>query len=360
VDATASTDHDAAVRAEHQPAVPGLPRTARASWLARGRVRLNGDGSSHPSHPSAFPVLLARRVSVAIAGGVIAVQLLVPGGWGGSAWIVLVAGLLVGLPHGAVDHLVPTWAGAQLAATRQAAVLCAYAATALAAFLLLRAAPLPGVVVFVLVSGLHFGAGEVQLAGLRTGCRVTRWMAVAAYGGATAVLPLVRWPQQVAPVLSALVPGTTGVLPGPLCRAALVAVVGLVAVTVVRQLRDGELRDGAELMLLTTMFLLVPPLAAFGAYFGGWHAVRHLARMLSLEPANTADLCAGRLRAPLGRFTRAALVPTLASLLVLGALWTSASGWQGFAASDLALLAGLTVPHVLAVGWLDRRLRRAA
>ncbi len=356
LDATASTDRNAAASADPHRAFARPAHTARVPSYS-GSSTLPREATS-PPEVTDLPVLLTTRVSVAVVSGVLAVQLLVPGGWGQSAPILLAAGLLAGLPHGAVDHLVPGWVGPNLGAKRLAALLSAYAAAALVAFVLLRAAPLPGVVIFVLLSGLHFGTGEVQLAALRAGRLVKhRWAAVAAYGGVTAVLPLVQWPQQVAPVLSALVPGSTGILPGPLRRTALVGIVGLVAVTLLRQMRDRRLGEGAELMLLTTMFLLVPPLAAFGAYFGGWHSIRHLARMLSLNPANAADLAAGRLRGPLVRFTRAALAPTLASLLVLGALWTSASGWQAFAASDLALLAGLTVPHVLTVSWLDRRLR---
>jgi hypothetical protein len=39
---------------------------------------------------------------------------------------------------------------------------------------------------------------------------------------------------------------------------------------------------------------------------------------------------------------------------VLGALWAAADGWLGFVATDVPLLAALTLPHVLVVGWLDR------
>jgi hypothetical protein len=41
-------------------------------------------------------------------------------------------------------------------------------------------------------------------------------------------------------------------------------------------------------------------------------------------------------------------------LVVLGVLWAAADGWRGFVATDVPLLAALTLPHVLVVGWLDR------
>jgi hypothetical protein len=72
------------------------------------------------------------------------------------------------------------------------------------------------------------------------------------------------------------------------------------------------------------------------------------------DPANAGDLAAGRLARPLGRFAAAAALPTLAVLVVLGLLWAAADGWRGFVATDVPLLAALTLPHVLVVGWLDR------
>ena len=57
--------------------------------------------------PLSRPDRVATAVSVVAVGAAVAVELLVPGGWAAWAWLPLVSGLLVGLPHGAVDHLVP-------------------------------------------------------------------------------------------------------------------------------------------------------------------------------------------------------------------------------------------------------------
>jgi len=72
------------------------------------------------------------------------------------------------------------------------------------------------------------------------------------------------------------------------------------------------------------------------------------------DPANATDLERGRLARPVSRFALAAAVPTAVSLAALGGSWALAGGWQGFVGANLALLAGLTLPHVLVVTWWDR------
>ncbi|MDP9390151.1 MAG: hypothetical protein M3P89_01910 [Actinomycetota bacterium] len=106
------------------------------------------------------------------------------------------------------------------------------------------------------------------------------------------------------------------------------------------------------------LVLAAPPLVAFGVYFGAWHSVRHVARMVAEDPANAADLADGRLAAPLARFSTAATLPTVAVLAALAVLWSAAGGGYGLVVTHLPLLAALTLPHVLVVAWLDRQASR--
>jgi Brp/Blh family beta-carotene 15,15'-monooxygenase len=286
------------------------------------------------------------------------VQIALPGGWGSGAWIPLVAGLLLGLPHGAVDHLVP---GFRLGRSlrRAAFVAAAYAALALVVLVAFRSWPGPALALFVVVSVVHFGAGETAFHDLRAG-RPPRVdvLGTAAFGCAVLVLPLLHHRDAVAPVIALVVPGATG-LPAVPSRAGELAVLLLVAVAVgVRAVR-AQRGPGAELVLLTVAALVVPAPAFFGAYFGTWHSGRHTARLVIEDPANAADLAAGRLGRPLLRFARTAALPTAAALATVVALWAAAGGWQAFAAADLSVLAALTVPHVLVVAWLDAQQRSA-
>ncbi|CAM5652351.1 putative beta-carotene 15,15'-dioxygenase OS=Streptomyces griseomycini OX=66895 GN=FHS37_006727 PE=3 SV=1 [Streptomyces griseomycini] len=122
-------------------------------------------------------------------------------------------------------------------------------------------------------------------------------------------------------------------------------------------LRDGRHRQAAELLLLTALFGLVPPLVAFGTYFGAWHSVRHIARLVLADPANAPALRAGHTAAVLRRFGRQAAVPTaiaLAALAFLTALPRAFLADGRTAVGGVVLLAALTFPHLIVVAHLDR------
>ena len=303
---------------------------------------------------TAVPARAATAVSLAAVAAVVAVEVLVPGGWGDRAWVPLVVGLLAGLPHGAVDHLVP---GHRLGwrAPRLAAFALAYAAVAAAAWLGFRAAPGPALAVFVAVSAWHFGTGETAFADLRAGRPVRRAAVPAAVlGGLVLLVPLARGAEEAAPVVAAVVPGSDGVLPPALTTAVLVVVLPAAAALALSHLLETRWPEAAEVGVLTVLVLVVPPLAAFGVWFGCWHSVRHVARVVAEDPASAADLAAGRLAAPLRRFAVAAALPTGAVLTVLALLWSAADGWRGLVATVLPLPAALTLPHALVLAWLDR------
>ena len=341
---------------------------------------LSGRRPSRPAPPGEHTGLpaplrsLGDRLPPALLGVLLAVQLVAPVGWAPVSWLPVTLGLLLGLPHGAVDHLVPAWVRARrLSLPATAALLVGYVATAAVMFVLLRRYPLPGLLAFLAASLLHFGVGEVQYDRLRTqpaplrrlrpptAGRQVRTEAAAAlqvlgWGGTSVLLPLACWPAQVRPVLEALAPGSGRLLLAPDVRHAAAAVVLAAAgLPVARALRQRRYRPAAELTLLVAVFLLVPPLVAFAGYFGAWHSTRHIVRLLAADPANTDDLAAGRLAPALRRFARAAAWPTALALLALVALVAAANDAQAYLAADLTLLAALTAPHMLLVGWFDRQ-----
>jgi Brp/Blh family beta-carotene 15,15'-monooxygenase len=303
--------------------------------------------------PLAVAARAATAVSCAAVVAVLVVELAVPGGWGDAAWVVLVAGLLLGLPHGAVDHLVPA-TRLRWPLSRVAVFAAGYAALAAGAWLAFRAWPGPALLVFVVVSAWHFGTGETAFADLRAGRPVRRRATAALVVGAVVLLvPLARGTAETAVVVAAVVPGSDGTLPPGVRTAVLAAVLPAAALLAVELVRRRHRLEAAELAGLVVLVLVVPPLAAFGVYFGCWHSVRHVARVVAEDPGSTADLAAGRIGRPLRRFAVRAALPTAAVLGVLWLLWSAAGGWRALVATDLPLLAALTLPHVLVVGWLD-------
>lgn len=303
----------------------------------------------------------ARRWSLWLLGAVAVLAVVPEALTGPIAWTVLAVGLLIGLPHGAVDHLVPEWTlGRDLPRSTLAAILAAYVAVAALAFGLLLVQPLLAASLFLIVSVLHFGAGDVEF--LEASGSLRRWqrpVAVLAFGLPPVALPIAVHAASARPVLVGLAP-ELGVLTAPTVRiTGLVATLVLVVTTAWFLARQGRGRAGLDLAVLCAAFVLAPPLVAFAAYFGGWHAARHIARLLALDPRNAGDLAAGSTARPLLRFARAALLPTLVSVTVLLGLWWGAGGVEGLVAAHLGLLVALTMPHVAVVSWLDRRRHEA-
>ncbi|SCF14864.1 Brp/Blh family beta-carotene 15,15'-dioxygenase [Micromonospora mirobrigensis] len=275
----------------------------------------------------------------------------------GASPAYLVAGLLVGLPHGAVDHLVPGWSSAAARSpAARVAVPLGYAAVAVVILAGFRSAPGPALLAFLALSVAHFGAADEAFHAERDG-RSVRYhpTGVLARGGPPVVVPLLVWPHTVDPLLAAVAPGVPALLTaGPRLLAAGCLLVA-VALTAVRDLRAGRHLDAVEPVLLVALFATVPPALAVGAYFAAWHSARHVTRLLRAHPANRNDLAAGRWRAPLRRFARAAALPTLTAAAVPVVM----AGWPGPGFDPLpgtvATLAALTVPHSAVVAWLDRR-----
>ena len=128
-------------------------------------------------------------------------------------------------------------------------------------------------------------------------------------------------------------------------------------VVVIAALWSGHPWVALDIVLVGALGMLAPPLVAFAVWFGGWHAIRHCARMLTVEPECAALVSAGRDRAAVLRLIRLAALPSaaaLATVLVLGWITVTASDPTVVVAEILRLLLALTVPHMVVVWWLDR------
>ncbi|WP_336921726.1 Brp/Blh family beta-carotene 15,15'-dioxygenase [Aquipuribacter sp. SD81] len=287
-----------------------------------------------------------------------------------AAMVTLVL-LAAGVPHGALDHLVLL--GTRPGGTRRrgplagprASFVVPYVALALVALAGYLAAPRVGFALFLALSVVHFAAGEAGVAverGLARSWRDPRAWAASVGGSVVVVLPL------ASPEAGAALGAVDGRL-DPVLRPLPALALGLTAVAVaalaacaVARLRGDRAAGvvGAEVAALLALAVLAHPLLAFGAFFAAWHSLRHQARL--------AQLLRGPTGAPRpgceGRPVREVLVsarlglPATAGVLAVAVLLrsTGASALGGL----LAVVWALTVPHAVAVAWLEAHAGRRA
>jgi len=276
---------------------------------------------------------------------------------GPVALIVAGLGFLVGVPHGAADHVM----AARLSGGRSMVGLAVvYGVMAAAAWALLEWGGLPALIVVVALSAVHFGLGEFEVGRQLTGWPSGRWIAIAiAIAGCGAVvLPLARSGDQLTGVAAAISPGLAPLIAGKPLEITLAAVwLAAAVVAVIAALWSGHLWAALDIVLVGALGMIAPPLIAFAVWFGGWHAIRHCARMLTVEPECAALVNSGRDRAAVLRLIRLAALPSaaaLATVLALGWITVTASDPTVVVAEILRLLLALTVPHMVVVWWLDR------
>ena len=291
---------------------------------------------------------------------------------------LLVSTVLFGIPHGALDHLVPGrlgWAWSRRPGLLWLYVL-GYALLAAATLWLWRLAPDVVFWGFLLASMLHWGQGDLHYLETVQGRRRTGlWSApltLLARGSLPILLPLLVFPEWFSRLAYGVhqvfgLPAVTGpLLTEALTRALTVGLAVLLLAYVADTLvssRDA-LQELGETALLLAVFSVVPAPLSIGLYFSLWHAWRHLGRLLALPSGLSQPAASGRGTgaARVLRLVRDLLPITVVALGLLAALYFWAAprvqNVETFAALYLALIAALTLPHALLVAAMDLPARR--
>ena len=286
---------------------------------------------------------------------------------------------LFGLPHGAVDHLVPLRLGDVSLRRSLAVVSVVYAILGGLYLAVWAVAPAISLLAFLLLTWFHWGQGDAfalrafgEAAHLRT--RSDRWLAIVVRGGLPMLVPLIGQPagyRRVVDGIVGLFDATAAASLAPLFRVqvrqSLGAAFGVICLVSLlwgyRHVRRGDagiegwLWDAVEIGVLWLFFWLVSPVFAVGLYFAVWHAVRHIGRLAIVDPDSRAALDAGEWPTALGRFYRDAAPLTVASLALFAGLyvWVPTDGsLEALLAIYLVGIAVLTLPHVAVVTWMDR------
>ena len=267
---------------------------------------------------------------------------------------IAITALAIGIPHGALDHLV-TLPKSQ--PKKMALFIIGYVAVAVMAVLLIANWNLIGFQLVLLMSLIHFGIGDLafmaELKNLsneasKPKSRVPNYLA---FGAVPVLIPLlkeesiealteinielVNWYQEFRGAIWVLV----------------ILAVLMTAVDLLRLRRD---RDLLDLFLLTALALIAPPLISFAIYFGCWHAMRHTARLTLSLPKSLANF---DVKKPLKAFWAAVIPGTPALALTFAAaeiFWQQDRLDNSFLWSTLVIVWALTVPHMAVTAKLDR------
>ncbi|WP_200830885.1 Brp/Blh family beta-carotene 15,15'-dioxygenase [Haloarcula mannanilytica] len=293
---------------------------------------------------------------------------------------LVVSAVLLGLPHGAVDHLaVARTHGDQPDLAAIARVFALYGVVGGAYAVVWFLAPTAAFALFIVVTWFHWGQGDLYaLLALADADHLRtlpqRAGAVFVRGGLPMLVPLLAFPEwyrRVATDLVSLFAPDAAAGIGWAFRADVrtalavtygALVVATLAVGFVRaDARRPWLLDASETLGLLAYFALVPPVLAIGVYFCLWHSLRHVARLLLVDDAAAAALENRDPTAALARFARDAAPLTAASLALLGGLYFLVPNPPGtvpeWVALYLVFIAVVTLPHVVVVSIMDREQR---
>jgi Brp/Blh family beta-carotene 15,15'-monooxygenase len=275
------------------------------------------------------------------------------------SWQVAVAliALAVGIPHGALDHLVTL---PRASVVRMTFFIAIYVAIAVAAVWAILEWSVIGFVGVVIMSALHFGIGDAAFISERDRAsvasvspRISQVLYALSAGSLPVVVPLTndQSTRALAAVNEDLVSWHGGWNEELLVAVTVFTGVALIALAITKRWRDL-----VDLIVLAALAFLTPPLVAFAAYFGLWHAMRHTARLTLNLKSSQSSIASNEA----GRAFRQAVIPGIPALVgtfviaLLIGIQTPGKLSDEFLWLSLVVVWALTVPHMMVTARLDK------
>lgn len=291
---------------------------------------------------------MTTPVAVTVAVTIVAAMWTVPGWVSVAIVVVVVAGL--GIPHGAVDHLVVEAIDGQASARSRRRFMSRYLLAMVGTGLVWLVSPAVALAGFLLVSVHHFGQSDLAHLGLRG----RRQLALQWSRGVFLVgLPLVAHPKAVAPVVERLGGGDPAtwawLVDHSWWWSALLVIQHLVVGAVSSRAvgRTVVVREAVTVAVLTALFVIADPLIGFAVYFGLWHSLAHV-RVLTDVLGKVSMRSFARLAAPLTALS-------LVGLVAIGAAVTALDRTDLLVPALFVVVSMVTVPHLVVVERLWRR-----
>ena len=277
-------------------------------------------------------------------------------GEGSMGWQVVIAviALAIGIPHGALDHLV-TLPKAQ--PKKMAIFIAIYVAVAVVAVIGILQFNTIGFIIVLFMSAIHFGIGDAAFINeidkrSNTDRKLNRWFYIPAAGFTPVFIPLVNSAstEALASVNPALINWHQG-----FDSQVLFAVSTFALLAILTMIIGKRNREALDLTLLLLLAHLAPPLIAFAVYFGCWHAMRHTARLTLSLPRSIENLNQGMLRKAFSNAVIPGLPALIGTFVVAGFMALSGRDFSDqFFWMALVVVWALTVPHMVVTAKLDR------
>ena len=277
-------------------------------------------------------------------------------GEGSMGWQVIIAviALAIGIPHGALDHLVTL---PKTEPKKMALFIIVYVAVAIVAVIGILKFNIVGFIVVLFMSAIHFGIGDAafinEIDKRSEGTKkLNRWFYIPAAGFTPVFIPLVNSAstEALASVNPSLINWHQGLDSQILFT---ITVFAILAIGVM--VFDKRYREALDLIVLLLLAQLAPPLIAFAVYFGCWHAMRHTARLTLSLPRSIENLTQGMLRKAFSNAVIPGLPALIGTFVVAGILALSGRDFTDeFFWMALVVVWALTVPHMAVTAKLDR------
>jgi Brp/Blh family beta-carotene 15,15'-monooxygenase len=277
-------------------------------------------------------------------------------GEGSMGWQVIIAviALALGIPHGALDHLVTL---PKTEPKKMALFIFVYVAVAIVAVIGILKFNIVGFIVVLFMSAIHFGIGDAafinEIDKRSEGTKkLNRWFYIPAAGFTPVFIPLVNSAstEALSSVNPALINWHQGLDSQILFT---ITVFAILAIGVM--VFDKRYREALDLTVLLLLAHLAPPLIAFAVYFGCWHAMRHTARLTLSLPRCVENIAQGMLRKAFSNAVIPGLPALVGTFVVAGILALSGRDFTDeFFWMALVVVWALTVPHMAVTAKLDR------
>jgi Brp/Blh family beta-carotene 15,15'-monooxygenase len=277
-------------------------------------------------------------------------------GEGSMGWQVIIAviALALGIPHGALDHLVTL---PKTEPKKMALFIFVYVAVAIVAVIGILKFNIVGFIVVLFMSAIHFGIGDAafinEIDKRSEGTKkLNRWFYIPAAGFTPVFIPLVNSAstEALSSVNPALINWHQG-LDSQILFTITVFAIFAIGVMVF----DKSYREALDLTVLLLLAHLAPPLIAFAVYFGCWHAMRHTARLTLSLPRCVENIAQGMLRKAFSNAVIPGLPALVGTFVVAGILALSGRDFTDeFFWMALVVVWALTVPHMAVTAKLDR------